>query len=99
MGAPLFSVVIPTLNRAHLLPSAIASVLAQTDDDFELVIIDDGSTDDTEAVVRDAGDARIVYQFQQQTGVSAARNAGIALARGTWLVFLDSDDELLPSAL
>ncbi len=99
LGAPRFSVVIPTLNRAHLLPLAMKSVLGQTCGDLELVIVDDGSTDGTDAVVAAMADPRIRYHAQAQSGVSAARNAGAAIAAGEFLVFLDSDDELLPIAL
>jgi GT2 family glycosyltransferase len=99
MSTPQFSIVIPTLNRAQVLPVAIRSVLAQTDGDFELLVVDDGSTDDTAAVVAAIDDPRVRYLPQPQTGVCAARNAGAAAARGRFLVFLDSDDELLPNAL
>ena len=98
-GAPRFSVVIPTLNRAGVLANAMRSVLAQTYADLELIIVDDGSTDDTAAVVGAIGDDRVRYQPQPRSGVSAARNAGAAAARGEFLVFLDSDDELEPVAL
>ncbi len=99
MPTPRFSVIIPTLNRAHLLQVAMRSVLAQTWSDFELVIVDDGSTDDTAAVVGAFDDPRIRYRPQAQAGVSAARNAGAAAACGEFLVFLDSDDELSSTAL
>ena len=75
------------------------SVLGQTCGDLELVIVDDGSTDGTDAVVAAMADPRIRYHAQAQSGVSAARNAGAAIAAGEFLVFLDSDDELLPIAL
>jgi GT2 family glycosyltransferase len=99
MSTPHFSVVIPTFNRAAVLPVAIRSVLAQSDRDFELIVLDDGSTDETAVVVASFGDARIRYQWQPNSGVSAARNAGASTARGEFLVFLDSDDELLGHAL
>lgn len=99
MDAPQFSVVIPTLNRAALLPVAMRSVLAQTLDDFELIVVDDGSTDTTSTVVAAFTDPRVRYHAQARSGVSAARNAGAAAARGEFLVFLDDDDELLPDAL
>src|SRR5436190_1011588 len=94
-----FSVVVPTYNRAPTLPQAIESVLAQKNADFELIVVDDGSTDDTSAVVARFGDARIAYLHQPNRGVSAARNAGAARAGGRLIVFLDSDDELLPDTL
>ncbi len=98
-GSPRFSVVIPTLNRAGVLANAVRSVLAQTYADLELIIVDDGSTDDTAAVVHGFDDGRVRYQPQRRAGVSAARNAGAAAARGEFLVFLDSDDEMEPAAL
>ncbi len=98
--APLFSVVIPTFNRANLVRRAIASVLAQTIDDFEIVVVDDGSTDDTGEVVRGLGDPRIrLLPLGRNRGAAAARNAGIAAARGELISLLDSDDEYLPAFL
>lgn len=94
-----FSVVVPTYNRASTLPRAVQSVLCQTFADFDLVIVDDGSTDETNAVIAQYDDDRIHFLRQPNRGVSAARNAGAAAARGRWIVFLDSDDELLPHAL
>ena len=94
-----FSVVIPTYNREGTLPRAIASVLAQTAADIEIVVVDDGSTDNTAAVARAIDDPRVTYVGQPNRGVSAARNAGAAVATGEFLVFLDSDDELLPDAI
>ena len=97
---PKVSVVIPTFNRAHILGRAIASVLGQTHADLELIIVDDGSVDGTEALVRGIADRRLRYVRQERNrGVSAARNRGIAEARGEWLAFLDSDDEWLPQKL
>ena len=99
MSHPRFSVVVPTCNRAAVLPTALGSVLSQTETDFELIVVDDGSTDGTEAVVRALDDPRIRYLRQERAGVSSARNAGAVAARGEYLVFLDDDDELLPVAL
>jgi glycosyltransferase involved in cell wall biosynthesis len=99
MTAPRFSVIIPTWNRERVLPIAVRSVLAQTIDDFELIVVDDGSTDRTHQVVDAFRDARIRYVALARSGVCAARNAGAEIARGTFLVFLDSDDELVPEAL
>jgi len=92
------SVVIPTYNRAGFVTRAIDSALAQTYRDFEIVVVDDGSTDDTERILRAYGD-RIRYLRQENAGVSRARNAGIAAARGEWIAFLDSDDEWLSEKL
>jgi GT2 family glycosyltransferase len=92
---PLVSVIIPTYNRIRLLPRAIASVCAQTFHDFECIVVDDGSTDETSAFLTQPDLAGIVRQirFSGNRGVAAARNAGVAAAVGMWLAFLDSDDE------
>jgi len=95
---PLISVIIPTYNRARFVGQAIDSVLRQDFPDFEIIVVDDGSTDNTRQVLTGYGD-RIVCIHQQNAGVSAARNAGIAAAAGDWLAFLDSDDEWLPGYL
>lgn len=97
MGAgPAVSVILPTYNRASLLPRAIASVLGQTFRDFELLVIDDGSTDHSLEVVQSFGDERIrVIATAGRIGSAGARNVGIAQARGAWLAFQDSDDEWL----
>ena len=89
---PLVSVIIPVLNGEDYIALAIESVLAQTMREFELIIIDDGSTDDTAGVVNRYDDDRIVYHYQPNRGLSAARNAGIRRARAKWLAFLDCDD-------
>ena len=88
------SVVIPTFNRAYCLPIAIGSLQQQTYQDWEAVVVDDGSTDDTEATVKRLAEAdpRIRYHRRKNGGVSAARNTGLELAEGAWIGFLDSDD-------
>jgi glycosyltransferase involved in cell wall biosynthesis len=96
---PTFSVIIPTYNRAGLLPRAAHSVLNQTFTNFELIIVDDGSTDGTRAVAEQITDSRVRYVRQVNKGRSAARNMGAALARGSYLTFLDSDDEARPTWL
>jgi glycosyltransferase involved in cell wall biosynthesis len=94
------SVVIPTHNRAHLIQRALRSVLEQTVQDWECFVVDDGSVDDTESVVRAIGDARVQYlRHPVNRGGSAARNTGIRAAQGKWVGFLDSDDEWLPRKL
>lgn len=86
----------PAYNRADVLPRAIDSVLAQTYDDFELIIVDDGSTDETEDVVRSYDDPRIEYiRFDSNRGANAARKAGVEAAEGQYVAFLDSDDKWL----
>jgi glycosyltransferase involved in cell wall biosynthesis len=96
----LVSVVIPTYNRAHLVGRAIRSVLGQTFSDFELIVVDDGSTDNTVEVVRGFQDPRIrLVRLAKNCGGSRARNEGIRVARGEWVAFLDDDDEWLPRKL
>ncbi len=92
------SVIIPTFNRAVFLREAIDSVLAQTEKDFELIVVDDGSTDGTRELVAEYGD-RLRYFFQPNAGASAARNLGIRHATGRFIAFLDSDDLWLPKKL
>jgi glycosyltransferase involved in cell wall biosynthesis len=92
-------VVIPTRNRAALLGRAVRSVLEQTFADFELFVVDDGSTDATPETVRRFTDPRIRTLRQDHAGVSTARNAAIAEARGDWVAFLDDDNEWLPTYL
>jgi hypothetical protein len=95
---PKVSVIIPTYNRSQSVREAIESVLAQTYRDHEVIVVDDGSADDTPAVLGSFGD-RIKAIRQANAGVSAARNAGIRAARGDWLAFLDSDDLWVPGKL
>lgn len=109
----LISVIIPTYNRETLLPRAIDSILAQKDADFELLIVDDGSTDGTteygvrsteygakeNALHRTPSAERVRFFSQLNKGPAAARNLGIRHARGEWITFLDSDDEWLPGKL
>lgn len=97
----MISVIMTAYNRAHLLPRAIGSLLAQSCADWELVVVDDGSTDATAGVAADFArrDGRIRVVSQANTGLAWARNAGIAVARGEWLTFLDSDDEYDPPHL
>ena len=95
---PRVSVIIPTYNRAAFVYEAIDSVLGQTFQDLEVIVIDDGSTDDTASVLAAYGE-RILVHRQANAGVSAARNKGIELAGGEWVAFLDSDDRWLPDKL
>ena len=93
---PFFSVIVPTFNRAHLLDRCIASVQSQTYSDLELIVADDGSTDDTENLVGSwmERDDRIRYVRQENKGAGDARNLGASVAHGEYLLFLDSDDEV-----
>lgn len=91
---PFFSIIIPTYNRAKLLTRAVGSVTSQDFSNFELIVVDDGSSDDTENLVSAINDTRIKYIKQENKGVCAARNTGSKNATGTFLIFLDSDDQL-----
>lgn len=92
------SVIIPAYNSARFLPDTLHSVLAQTYSDYEVIVVDDGSTDDTEAVVMAVG-GPVRYLPQSNGGPSAARNAGIGAARGEFICFLDADDLWTPDKL
>jgi glycosyltransferase involved in cell wall biosynthesis len=89
---PKVSVVIPSYNRADKVLKGIESVLTQTFSDLEVIVVDDGSADNTEDVIAKTFGDRVRYYYQANQGVSAARNKGIAEARGEWIAFLDSDD-------
>ena len=93
----LVSVIIPCYNHAQFLAQAVESVLTQSYSDFEIIVVDDGSTDNTTEVVRRHSPVRYVYQ--ENAGLSSARNTGLRHSRGKFLVFLDADDRLLPHAL
>ncbi len=100
-GNPTVSVIIPTYNRAHFIGEAIQSVLSQTYQDFELIVVDDGSTDDTDEVVEGFNDGRLRYiKLEENSGKTATpRNTGLKAARGEYIAFLDSDDVCLPNRL
>ena len=97
---PKVSVIIPTYNRASLLPRAVNSVLAQTYSDYEIIVVDDCSPDNTQDVIAAFSDPRI-RSFRHVTNrrQSAAINTGIANARGEYIAFLDDDDEFTPTSL
>lgn len=97
--APRVVVVIPAYNAARFLPDAVNSVLRQTYSDFEIVIVDDGSTDDTLAIARAIADPRIRVMTQENLGLAAARNRGLWASQAEYVAFLDSDDLLLPDKL
>lgn len=97
---PFFSVIIPTFNRANFLKRSILSVLNQTMQDFELIVVDDGSTDESSEILTELQNIRSFIVIEQlNNGVSSARNAGAKIASGDFLAFLDSDDEWLPQKL
>lgn len=95
---PRFSVIIPNFNNGVTLARAIESVLAQTFAAHEIIVVDDGSTDDSRAIAESFG-TRVRYFWQKNQGVSAARNFGVEMATGDWLAFLDADDEYYPERL
>ena len=95
------SIVVPVYNTAEYLPACLDSILAQSFTDFELILVDDGSTDDSLRICEAYAfrDARIRVFHQQNAGVSAARNLGVEQAQGDWLCYVDSDDVVLPAYL
>ena len=97
---PYFSIIIPSFNRTHIIDRAIQGVLQQTFQDFEILIVDDGSTDNTQAIVKEySADLKIKYIYQNNQGVCSARNTGAKEANGAYLIFLDSDDTVEKSWL
>lgn len=92
---PFFSIILPVYNRAAMIERAIGSVLSQDFSDYELIVVDDGSTDGTPEVLKKFRE-RITIICQENCGVSSARNAGLRRASAPWILFLDSDDECLP---
>jgi glycosyltransferase involved in cell wall biosynthesis len=96
---PLVTVIIPAYNQGHYIEAAIQSVLDQSYRNLELLIVDDGSTDNTREIVAKFADCRLHYLYQENQGLSAARNCGIRHSTGEYLSFLDSDDLFLPDKL
>ncbi|MEX2144513.1 MAG: glycosyltransferase family A protein [Anaerolineales bacterium] len=100
MPSPSVSVVIPTRNRAQYITKALDSVFAQTFTDYEVIVVDDGSSDTTQQILAPyIREKKIQYQFQEPSGVSAARNRGVRLAKAAYIAFLDSDDIFMPIKL
>ena len=101
MSDPVISVIIPAYNAQEHIRECLESVLAQSFRDFEIIVIDDGSDDDTGKIAARMAltDRRVVVDRIGNSGVSVARNRGVSLARGEWVAFVDSDDKLLPGAL
>ena len=99
MNCPLVSVIIPTYNGSRFIRETIQSVLDQTYNNLEIMVVDDGSTDDTSLIVKSITDQRITYIQQKNAGVSPARNHGITVSKGDYIAFLDHDDVWLPCKL
>lgn len=96
--SPRVSIVIPTFNNALFMREALESIFAQTYGSYEVIVVDDGSTDDTRSVLEPYRN-RIHYRYQEHAGVSTARNRGLTASKGDYVVFLDGDDRLLPTKL
>jgi len=95
----LFTVVIPLFNKAAEIEGTLASVLAQTEQDFDIIVVNDGSTDDSAAIVRSLNDPRIELTDQPNQGVGPARNKGVGMATSPWIAFMDADDYWYPHHL
>lgn len=96
----LVTIIVPTYNRAHTLDRCIKSILLQTHRNLEIIIVNDGSTDDTESVIDNFEDNRIkVLRYSENKGVCAAKNTGLNSIKGEWFTFLDSDDEMIEDAI
>lgn len=101
MPEPLISVIIPTYNRSSMLCGAVDCILAQTYSPLEIIVVDDGSTDETRALIqsRYGSDSRVRYCYRENGGPAAARNTGLQMAKGEWIAFQDSDDFSSPDRL
>ena len=99
MQTPFFSIVIPTFNREAHIAAAVQSALNQSYENFEVIVVDDGSTDNTGDVVRRIADKRLCYHAKQNEERAVARNTGAGLSRGAYVTFLDSDDVLYENHL
>ena len=101
LAEPFFSVIITTYNRAVLLQRALSSLNAQTEKDWEAIIVDDGSSDHTEELIKDviSENKKFKYVYQKNAGYSRSKNTGIFLSKGKYITFLDSDDEYFPNHL
>ena len=96
---PFFSIIIPVYNKETFLENTIKSVLQQSFTDFELIIINDGSTDNSESKIKSFSDPRITYLKKENGGVSTARNLGIEMAAASYITFIDADDYWYPNFL
>lgn len=98
-SSPSISIIIPTYNRCYIIWRALQSILQQTFHDFEVIVVDDGSTDDTARLIAYLQDSRFRYYYQENQGPSKARNTGIKLANGKYICYLDSDNYYYPNFL
>lgn len=94
-----FSIIIPVFNKSDDIRACLKSVLAQTYPDFEVLVIDDGSTDESASIINGFNDSRLKYIYKNNGGVSSARNLGIRESSGDWITFMDADDIMYPNAL
>lgn len=94
METPFFSIIIPVYNKEKYIQKTLSTILSQDFTLYEIVIVDDGSVDNSATIINKINDIRIRYFYQKNQGVSAARNKGITEANGNWIIFLDADDEL-----
>lgn len=95
----IISIIIPLYNKRNSIAQSISSILNQNYENFEIIVVDDGSNDNSDKIVQSFKDERIKYIFKQNGGVSSARNRGLAESNGNWILFLDADDILLPECL
>lgn len=96
---PFVSFIMPTFNRAYIIGDAIQSILAQTYQNWELILIDDGSVDNTKELIEKMNEPSIRYYYQTNKGAATARNKGLESAKGEWIAYLDSDNTLFPAYL
>ena len=100
MKSVFFSVIIPTYNQGSLLKKAISSVLSQTFQDYEIIVVDDLSKDQTQKIVQEFNNDKIIYKkMNNNKNIGKSRNEGIRLSKGQWIAFLDSDDLWYPKRL
>lgn len=96
---PKFSIVIPVFNKEPYIKECLKSVLSQRNDDYEIIVVDDGSTDNSANIIKNLNSEKIRYIYKKNGGVSSARNLGIREANGEWITFIDADDIMYPIAL
>lgn len=92
MKLPEISIIIPCYNGSEFILDTLQTILIQSEKEIEVIVVDDGSTDNSASVIKSLDDTRVKYVFQNNQGVSAARNNGLKLAQGNYIVFFDADD-------